>query len=189
MGLNRRSVLIGLGALVAGGGALAGTGAFTTVSAERSVSVQTAGDDSAFLQIEPADGDGGSYVTDGDADGAMNIDLADSFNQNGITVVEDVLKVTNNSADDTSTTLKLSTSAPGADFTSDDGKVKIGFSAEDAGTETIVTFAVNNDFENGNSVTLDGTGSSTTIGIEVDTTVSDHTTADATDGNITIVAE
>ncbi len=63
---NRRSVLVGLGGLVAGGGALIGTGAFTTVEAERTVSVSTAGDGSAFLGLTPAvrnsDGSDNPYV-------------------------------------------------------------------------------------------------------------------------------
>jgi len=68
---NRRSVLIGLGGLVAGGGALIGTGAFDTVEAERTVSVETAGDASAFLGFVPArgelglDGDDFAQETDG----------------------------------------------------------------------------------------------------------------------------
>ncbi|MFO7925507.1 MAG: hypothetical protein ACQET5_13420 [Halobacteriota archaeon] len=55
--MNRRNVLIGLGGLVAGGGALLGTGAFTTVEAERTVTVNTAGDAGALLAFE-ASGDG-----------------------------------------------------------------------------------------------------------------------------------
>ena len=53
--MNRRNVLIGLGGLVAGGGALIGTGAFDTVEAERTVSVETAGDAAALLAFSPAD--------------------------------------------------------------------------------------------------------------------------------------
>ena len=85
---NRRSVLIGLGGLVAGGGALLGTGAFTTVEAERTVNVQTAGDASAFLGLTPAR-DGDEFVSE--TDGTIQIDLdgtdadADGLNQNAKT--------------------------------------------------------------------------------------------------------
>jgi len=52
MRMNRRNVLLGLGAIVAGGGATLGTGAFSSVSAQRSATIETAGDASAFLGIE-----------------------------------------------------------------------------------------------------------------------------------------
>lgn len=51
---SRRQTIIGLGGLLAGGGALVSTGAFDTVEAERSVGVETAGDASAFLGLDPA---------------------------------------------------------------------------------------------------------------------------------------
>lgn len=53
--VTRRSTLIGLGGLLSGGGALLGTGAFTAVEAERSVSMETAGDANAFLSLEVID--------------------------------------------------------------------------------------------------------------------------------------
>ncbi|MFD1572035.1 hypothetical protein [Halorubrum laminariae] len=73
---NRRSVLIGLGGLVAGGGALLGTGAFTSVSAERTVNVATSGDASAFLSLQAAD------RTDDTDDSPSNIGDEDQVNQN-----------------------------------------------------------------------------------------------------------
>lgn len=51
--MKRRKFLIGAGSLVATSAAAIGTGAFSSVSADRSVSVNTADDDSAFLQLEP----------------------------------------------------------------------------------------------------------------------------------------
>ena len=96
---NRRSVLIGLGGLVAGGGALLGTGAFTTVEAERTVNVQTAGDASAFLGLTPAR-DGDEFVSE--TDGTIQIDLdgtdadADGLNQNAKTTFRNLVTVSNN---------------------------------------------------------------------------------------------
>ena len=75
--MNRRNVLVGLGGLVAGGGALLGTGAFTTVEAERTVSVETAGDANAFLALAPADRDGdgnNAYVEETDGTIQINLD-------------------------------------------------------------------------------------------------------------------
>jgi hypothetical protein len=115
--VSRRSVLVGLGGLVAGGGALIGTGAFTTVEAERTVSVETAGDADAFLGLAPVDradnrgsetnstaaGSGeNEYVSD-PGDGTIEIDLdgvdnddADGLNQNAITTFRNLVQVTNN---------------------------------------------------------------------------------------------
>lgn len=111
---SRRSVLIGLGSLVAGGGALLGTGAFTTVTAERTVNVETAGDASAFLGLAPADRDGNGnneYVAD-PGDGTLEITLvnnddtpgnATGLNQNAITVFRNLVTVTNNGTQNVNT--------------------------------------------------------------------------------------
>ena len=102
--VNRRGTLIGLGGLVAGGGALIGTGAFTTVTAERTVNVQTAGDANAFLALGPADRDGNgnnAYVADR-GDGTVEIALdgsntgASGLNQNARTTFRNLITVTNN---------------------------------------------------------------------------------------------
>ena len=102
---NRRSVLIGLGGLVAGGGALVGTGAFDTVEAQRTVSVETAGDANALLSLRPADRGGedrdeNEYV-DEPSDGTIEINLdgndqgADGLNQEAITTFRNLVQVTN----------------------------------------------------------------------------------------------
>lgn len=64
MKMNRRNVLVGLGTIVAGGGAALGTGAFSSVEANRSVEVTTAGDANALVGfnitsslLEGSDGD------------------------------------------------------------------------------------------------------------------------------------
>ncbi|MDB9233668.1 hypothetical protein [Halorubrum ezzemoulense] len=107
---SRRSVLIGLGSLVAGGGALLGTGAFTTVTAERTVNVETAGDASAFLGLAPADRDSDADGTQNEyvaspGDGTLEITLvnddetagnATGLNQNARTVFRNLVTVTNN---------------------------------------------------------------------------------------------
>jgi len=100
MKMNRRNALIGLGAIATGGGALFGSGAFTSVEADRTVSVDTAGDGSAYLQLN---GDG-NYVTDDGGSSTLTIDLGqvnsgDGFNENARTVVEGAVTATNNAAD------------------------------------------------------------------------------------------
>ena len=61
MALTRRNTIVGLGALAAGAGVIGGTGAFTAVEADRTVTVEAAGDDSALLVFRPTE--------DGDVDG------------------------------------------------------------------------------------------------------------------------
>ena len=99
---NRRSVLIGLGGLVAGGGALIGTGAFDTVEAQRTVSVETAGDADAFLGLVPArealglDGDD-LAVEDGELlEIAIGNEADEGLNQNARTVFNHLVQVQNN---------------------------------------------------------------------------------------------
>jgi len=99
MGMNRRNVLIGLGAVATTGGAVFGSGAFSQVEADRAVSVDTAGDGAAFLQLSG----NSNYVTD-DSGGELSIDLtgvtgSDGFNENARTVVDGIVTVTNQAAD------------------------------------------------------------------------------------------
>ncbi|MWV40341.1 hypothetical protein [Natrialba sp. INN-245] len=95
MRMNRRNVLIGLGTIVAGGGAALGTGAFSTVTAERTVSVETAGDASAFLALTAAPG-AEDYVTE---NGTLEIDIGgndgDGINQNALTTFDELVQIEN----------------------------------------------------------------------------------------------
>jgi hypothetical protein len=59
--MNRRQLLATLGT-AAGISTIFGTSAFTSVSADRSVSVQVASDANAFLTLRPADGPNGEYA-------------------------------------------------------------------------------------------------------------------------------
>ena len=107
---NRRSVLIGLGGLVAGGGALVGTGAFDTVEAQRTVTVETADDADALLGLAPTDRDDDAsgtqneYVTE-NGDGLLEINLdgndsgnanATGLNQKARTRFDELDDITNN---------------------------------------------------------------------------------------------
>ncbi|WP_254766563.1 hypothetical protein [Salinilacihabitans rarus] len=101
MRMNRRNVLLGLGTIVAGGGAVLGSGAFSRVQADRTVTVETVGDRSAYLGISV----NGPYAADGsDSGDAAEIDLGDSstgdgFNDDAETVVDGILTLANNTAD------------------------------------------------------------------------------------------
>jgi len=93
---NRRNVLIGLGGLVAAGGAALGTGAFTTVEAQRTVSIDTAGDADAFLGLEVRS----DLESSTDNNGLIQLDLssanASGLNRQARTVLDKVLLVENN---------------------------------------------------------------------------------------------
>lgn len=169
--MNRRNVLIGLGGVVAGGGALLGTGAFTTVEAERTVSVETAGDADAFLALTPARGDG-AFVDDSGDTVEINLDgtdsendNADGLNQNAVTRFENLVDVQNNGTQDVGT-LELEIEVTGIN---DDG------AHEDAFKITVGDTTL--DPTNGNPVGILGEGTNSdpltpgetaTFGIEID---------------------
>ena len=100
--MNRRTVLISLGGLFAGSGALLGTGAFTTVEAERTVTVETAGDADAFLGITPFPNSANADYVTAPEDGTVEIDITgegtpgEGVNENAITAIDRLLEVTNN---------------------------------------------------------------------------------------------
>jgi len=113
--MERRKFLIGAGSLAAGSAAAMGTGAFTSVQADRTVSIDVAGDASAFLSIEKAEEDGSDtpnaeeYVhIDGNGEVSLDFTQADDtddsaasgINQNAKTVFDNLLDITNNGTQD-----------------------------------------------------------------------------------------
>jgi len=106
MRLSRRTILTGVGGVFAGSGALVGTGAFSTVQAERSVSVETAGDASALLTLASHGGPNGAYASDENT-GPIRINLdgtgisnAGGLNQNATTIIDNIVDITNNGTRD-----------------------------------------------------------------------------------------
>ncbi|WP_199517484.1 hypothetical protein [Haloferax sp. Atlit-12N] len=173
---SRRSVLLGFGSMLTAGGALVGSGAFATVSAQRAVSVDTAGDASAFLTLT---GDG-VYVTDDSATGTLTIDLGGpgeaGFNQHAVTTVTDIVTIANNAADGSTTYVGVSTDAPSADPTA----APSATIALEAGT---VTFAVGSAASP--SVQSLSSGESTALHATIDTTAGGN---GSPTGQLTIVA-
>lgn len=166
--VNRRNVLIGLGGLVAGGGALAATGAFTTVEAERTVTVETAGDADAFLALTPAN----DVVSETDGTIEINLDGtgadASGINQNARTRFEHLVDVTNQGTQ-TIEFLGFEFSVSGAD--QDDGdvesalKITSGSATIDAdGTTNLLEESSEGDAGNDQL----GSGEEVPFGIEVD---------------------
>jgi len=167
MGVSRRNVLIGLGGIVAAGGALVGTGAFTTVQAERSVNVQTAGDSDAFLALAPSDGPNGAYATTSNntveiiLNGNADTEGGTGINQDAKTVIRNIIKVTNNGTQDvTSLTLEMADSD--GNIVSDDQSDPISFTSD---ADPSQDFLSGEDILAGNGLS---TGNSVQFGLTVD---------------------
>ncbi|MFC7235737.1 hypothetical protein [Halosegnis marinus] len=104
--MERRKFLIGAGSLAAGAAAATGTGAFTSVSANRTVTVNVAGDASALLAIERAE-EGGSTTPNAqdyvniESDNTVKLDFtgsdngASGINDDASTKIANLLDITN----------------------------------------------------------------------------------------------
>jgi hypothetical protein len=119
--------VIALGGLLAGGGTLLGTGAFSTVTAERSVSLQTAGDANAFLGLEVLDD---TYVEQ--TDGTIGFDiLAEST-----TTFADLVNVRNNGTQAV-TSLRFAFEVTGADQSDDAVETALKIVSGDASIDAV----------------------------------------------------
>lgn len=163
MRMNRRNVLLGLGTMVVGGGGALATGAFSTVSAERSVTIDVAEDDSgsAMIGLEPGDSD---YVTT--TDGVFEIDFSDlgDVNVDATLTVEDAFNLTNNA----------------------DEELSIRF--EDDATDISVTL-VDSDGSDLTSTTLGAGSSEDDIDVVVETPTGVSENPETFDVTLTITAE
>ncbi|WP_276258740.1 hypothetical protein [Haloglomus litoreum] len=180
MAMNRRNVLIGLGAVAVGGGAAFGSGAFSQVEAARTVDVTTTGDANGFIGIE-----GDNEYVNNDADSSsseLTIDLGapgdQAFNPNAVTELDGVVTITNNNQEGEAVDISLSTD--GGSTTSNSVTVTLD-SAE-------VTFTVDSDpSTSGDQTGTIADGSTAELDVSVDTGAGsgDGTTS----ADLTIVAE
>lgn len=99
--MRPKGKLLVLIALFAAVGLITATGAFTTVEAERTATVDVAGDSAALLAMAPADGDTNAGVVQED-NGQLTIDLqnpgnqgAEGINPNALTAFSPAINVTN----------------------------------------------------------------------------------------------
>lgn len=148
MAMNRRSVLVGLGAITVGGGAAFGAGAFSSVSADRTANFQVTNDGTAYLGLS---GDG-NYVTETDTGtgGASIIEFQfGSLNDNAESRFNGALTITNNSADGNAKDV----------YVQDDGTVTSGgvidFVDPSNADASVVGSANAVNIANGGSLTLD----------------------------------
>jgi hypothetical protein len=105
--MDRRKFIAAMGSLAAGGAAATGTGAFTSVSANRSLTVQTDGDNDALLGLYAEDGaNAETYVSAPGDNGTLSIDITtdvaddnsaapNDANKNAYTVVRSLFEVKN----------------------------------------------------------------------------------------------
>jgi hypothetical protein len=100
--MQRRRFVAGLGSLTAAAAAGIGTGAFTSVSANRTLTVQTADDANAFLAMTAVPGSANAdYV--GTENGQLSADLSDGnddllgdgVNAGAVTTVADLFRIEN----------------------------------------------------------------------------------------------
>lgn len=128
MNFNRRFVLIALGTAAIATGLVFGSGAFTTVEADRTVNVDVAGDNAAFLQLESIDSNYTNTVSGGAGANVLEIELA-SVNDDAVTVIDGVINVTNQGTQEVNVTLDDSTSE-GVALTGTPVVLGVGDSAE-----------------------------------------------------------
>ena len=83
--MDRRKFLLGIGSASLGGAALVGSGAFTEVRSQRSVSVQVATDENAYLGMKPLDTPNSNNYVELDGEGHLTIDVGehDDFTSEG----------------------------------------------------------------------------------------------------------
>ncbi|MFC6721070.1 hypothetical protein [Halobacteriaceae bacterium SHR40] len=94
--MERRKFIIGAGSLAAGGAAAIGSGAFSSVSADRDINVNVAGDESAYLGLESTS----AYSSQNGKKLALEFDGSNSQNGDGLnadadTQFRNVFKVVN----------------------------------------------------------------------------------------------
>lgn len=100
MSMNRRNVLIGLGAVAAGGGAVLGSGAFSQVEANRSLTVSTTADSGAYLALSPGDYSS-TEAGDNAGEDVLQINVS-KLNDDAVTTLEGAFNIENNTDDSTS---------------------------------------------------------------------------------------
>ncbi|MFW5950324.1 MAG: hypothetical protein ACOCR6_03135, partial [archaeon] len=172
--MQRRKYLIGIGSLAAGSAAALGTGAFTSVTAERAVDIQVAGDADAFLALDrTSHPNSQDYIHKNGDQITLALDETkgggSGFNEDADTRIDDVLRVTNQG---TQTINFWVTFSGGTDFDNDNLYFYPAGDTEDK----------LNDGEGGDTVLGLTPGESAKIGVYVDT---DGLTKDTSDEELT----
>jgi hypothetical protein len=152
--------LAGLIAIFAAIGLITATGAFTTVTAERTATVTTAGDASALLALNPTNANYADIPDSGpnagqlviSVDGTFNNQGATGVNLNALTEIDNVFSITNQGTQPVEVWIAVNATS---------------------GNEDVVTFHGGSDtsaspLDENNKVSL-GTGSSVNVSMSIDT--------------------
>jgi len=132
--MNRRTVLLALGAAAVVTGVVFGTGAFTQVEAERTANIAVADDSTAFLQLEGNNSNFASTTSSGGAQ-VVQIDLdagsgggGDGVNADAYTNITDIITVTNQGTQEVN--VSASANEPGVGLTFNRSTLAPGDSAD-----------------------------------------------------------
>ena len=141
--MGRKGKLFGLLAVFAAIGLVTASGAFTTVSAERTASVNVAGDSSALLALEPADTPNGDEYA-GTSNDQLEIELAtenaEGVNPNAVTEIDSVFRITNQGSQPVNVSISDNSSSDNSDaVTFHNGSTNLESGGKDIGTgESII---------------------------------------------------
>jgi hypothetical protein len=141
--MGRKGKLFGLLAVFAAIGLVTASGAFTTVSAERTASVNVAGDANALLALEPADTPNGDEYA-GTSNDQLEIELAtenaEGVNPNAVTEIDSVFRITNQGSQEVNVSISDSSSSDNSDaVTFHNGSTNLESGGKDIGTgESII---------------------------------------------------
>lgn len=170
--MERRKFLIGLGSATAGSAALVGSSAYSQINADRSVTLETTGDDAALLELTANPdypGDQDVYVQEDDID-TMELVFED-INRRADTLFQDLIRVKNNGTQDVVVFVNNDFGEPGEDPIwgsgyGSDGPMHILDEGGDSTDDSIV--GGNRHQTHGNNPEL-GPGESANLGVLIDT--------------------
>lgn len=117
--MQRRKLLIGLGAVTAGGIAALGTGALSSTEVDRNLTAQVVGDGSAYLRLTSESdyseiSDGGQLFLhfDDETEGAGDGTVGTGLNQDSVNKFDDVFRIAATTGDNPTLNVWLSESHP-----------------------------------------------------------------------------
>ena len=209
--MQRRKFVIGTGALATGGAAALGTGAFSRVESHRSVTIEVANDDNAYLGMRQVAGSDNSdnYVSD-DGNGHLEIDIADQpdgdgVNSNSITFFDEMIEFTNQGKENAEVCIDTSGLQAGDVVTDGEADVVFylneGYSEmdEEADIKQTASGSTGTDVDDYDLECEDGSvnlplGESIVVGLYVDTRgvdvdYDDDTSGELVEGHITVLAD
>jgi hypothetical protein len=177
MPTNRRNVLIALGAAATAAGGAFGSSAFTSVEAERTVNMETAGDGSGLVQLSGSDSEIITTETAGAGTNSVIKLNQTALNENATTTYSGVLTVTNTGTKD------VGLSVDNSQGTDPNGLVGSALDIEDNSDSSSIV-----DTGDGSAaVNLTANGGSVTLSVVID--LRNNTTADmSTIGSIVFAA-